>query len=81
MTDRYSGLLITLDHNMRDDDAESLIQAIRHLRFVADVQPVEAGVNVFPETIRLRRQLAEQLEKLAIEIRQGELGDLFGASG
>ena len=43
MTDRYKGLVVILEQDMRSDDTEaSVIQAIRALRFVHDVQPIMA---------------------------------------
>jgi len=38
MTDRYHSLLVTLEHDMRTDDAEMLIDAIKALRGVIDVR-------------------------------------------
>lgn len=38
MTDRIAGITVTLQPNMREDDAESLMQAIRQLRGVVSVQ-------------------------------------------
>ena len=37
MTDRVNRLLVTLDRDMRDDDVESVMRAIRMNRFVCDV--------------------------------------------
>lgn len=39
MTDRWNALLVILDHDIRDDDAEPLRQAILRMRGVADVRP------------------------------------------
>ena len=40
MTDRHAGYIVTLDHDIREDDAETIINAIRALKFVATVEPV-----------------------------------------
>ena len=40
MTDRIHALTVVLDEDMRIDDAEPLVQAIRMMRHVADVQPI-----------------------------------------
>lgn len=40
MTDRFNGFTVVLEKDMRDDDAEGLIQAIRRLRGVAAVEGV-----------------------------------------
>ena len=39
MTDRIHALTITLDRDIRDDDIAGLVTALKHMRFVADVQP------------------------------------------
>ena len=44
MTDRVKGLIVTLEHDMREDDVLSLMQAISHFRKVAGVS--KAVVNV-----------------------------------
>jgi hypothetical protein len=42
MTDRYHALTVVLDREIRTDDAEDIINAIKQLRHVVDV----TGVNV-----------------------------------
>lgn len=37
MTDRFHSLTVVLDHDIREDDAEGIINAIRHLRGVISV--------------------------------------------
>lgn len=39
MTDRYHALLVTLDKEIRDDDLENWINAIRMMRRVVSVEP------------------------------------------
>ncbi len=38
MTDRYSALIVVLEKDIREDDAESTIEAIRHIRGVLSVK-------------------------------------------
>lgn len=62
MTDRYNALVVVLDRDIREDDAEFLISAIKMLRGVASVQgnvsdissllAEERAVNVWREKIR-----------------------------
>lgn len=40
MTDRYSGFVVRLDGDIREDDAQDVITALRQIRFVASVEPV-----------------------------------------
>lgn len=45
MSDRYKGFVVTLDADMRRDDAESIIEAIGTIKGVASVNPVLADIN------------------------------------
>lgn len=51
MTDRWRGFAVTLDHAMRDDDAQSTLEAIRHIKGVLSVEPVVDDIG---------QQMAEQ---------------------
>lgn len=42
MTDRVAGFTVTLDDDIREDDAEIIAGAIRVLRRVVSVEPVAA---------------------------------------
>ena len=65
MTDRYKGLVVTLDHDMREDDAKSLIAAISLLHGVASVHPsvsnAEDYINREQIMCKLRKKLYEVL--------------------
>jgi len=39
MTDRYKGFLVTLDKEIRSDDAEHIINALKMVRGVQSVKP------------------------------------------
>lgn len=39
MTDRYSGVLVTFEKDIREDDAQSLINAIKMIKGVISVDP------------------------------------------
>lgn len=39
MTDRYKGFLITLEKEMRSDDAEDILNALKMIKGVANVKP------------------------------------------
>jgi hypothetical protein len=43
VTTRYKGVVVSFDRDIREDDAESLLTAIRMIKGVIGVQPVEAG--------------------------------------
>lgn len=43
MTERHSGYVVALDHDIRDDDAEAVINAIRMIKGVLSIEPMPAG--------------------------------------
>jgi hypothetical protein len=61
MTDRFNTLTVVLERNMRDDDAESLIQAIQMLRGVAAVAGDVANSETYMATERARLELRQKL--------------------
>lgn len=67
MTDRHSGYIVVLEGNIREDDAQSTIAAIKHIKGVLDVKPVIAGyeqeIGVERENHRLRNKIFEIFRK------------------
>lgn len=61
MTERHAGYVVTLKRDIREDDAEQLIAAIRMLSPVASVEPVVAGPEFHMAYARARRELSEAL--------------------
>lgn len=43
MTDRLKGVLITFDRDIRDDDAEAILTALKMVKGVMTVKPYIAG--------------------------------------
>ncbi len=68
MTTRYKAVLVTLDHDMRDDDAESVLTALRMVKGVIDVAPVPANPDDYTIRMRLftefRQALVDALNQL-----------------
>lgn len=61
MTDRYYALTVVLDKDIRDDDCESIINAIKMIKHVLDVK----GQVASPETwMAENRALNEMRMKL-----------------
>ena len=61
MTDILKGFAVVLEHPMREDDAETIKNAILAIRGVADVIP---AVNTAEDTmveVRVRRELQTKL--------------------
>lgn len=61
MTDRAHSLTVVLQRDMRLDDIEDTMNAIRCLRNVAEVSPIVADVVSHMATIRAKQELFEQL--------------------
>jgi hypothetical protein len=64
VSDRYKALTVALDRDTRDDDAQALIAAIRQLRGVVDVQPVEATADDWLARQRVRHEIADDFHAL-----------------
>ena len=43
MTDRYMAVTVVLDQDIREDDAAGLLTALRQLKGVIEVRPVQAA--------------------------------------
>lgn len=61
MTDRYFALTVALDTNIRSDDAEALIAAIRQLRGVLAVEPLVASPTEWVAEERARAEIRTKL--------------------
>jgi len=61
MTDRHAGYLVTLAQDVREDDAEAIMTALRMVRGVTAVQPVTANVDQQIGQIRADGEWREKL--------------------
>lgn len=64
MTDRYKQLIVILDHDIRDDDAQPLIEAIKMLRGVLAVHPDVATANDLWAEDRARNELLQKIKAI-----------------
>ena len=64
MTDRYYALTVVLEENTCEDDAESLITAIRMLRGVLSVTPHVADFDTHWAEKRAKDELRRKLMEL-----------------
>jgi hypothetical protein len=71
MSDRYNYLTVVLDHDIRYDDAEPLINAIRQLKGVLNVKAHVSNSDSWASDERARFELGEKL--LAIVFPKNEL--------
>lgn len=61
MTDRYNALVVVLEEDIREDDAEGLINAIRHLRGVLSVEGNVRSIESSVAEQRARNTLKSKL--------------------
>lgn len=67
MTDRHAGYIVILDRDLREDDAEAVIAALRMVKGVSRVTPVVADAVPFIYTTRRDLQWRAALGQLAVE--------------
>lgn len=63
MSDRFSTLVVVLDHDVHEDNIEALVGAIKHLRGVASVK---ANVTNF-EDYAARARVKSDLRKIVFD--------------
>jgi len=68
MSNRYKALTVVLDDDIRDDDAEALVSAIRMMKLVAGVTPVATEPSDYLVRARFRREIAEKLNGIIKEL-------------
>ncbi|MGS2645878.1 hypothetical protein [Streptosporangium sp. G12] len=56
MTDRHAGYIVTLAEDVREDDAEAILSALRMVKGVISVEPVVAS----PVDMQIASQRAHQ---------------------
>jgi hypothetical protein len=61
MTDRYYALTVALEHDVRDDDAQGIIEAIKRIRGVLSVEGNVSDATNWVAEERVRRELGEKM--------------------
>jgi len=64
MTDKLKGVWVAFDADIREDDAQSLIGAIKQLRGVSDVKGNVANAEDWINRRRIKTELWLQLNEL-----------------
>lgn len=64
MTDRIHALTVILEDDVREDDVEAIVQAIRMIRRVLDVKTHVADHRLHAAETRVRQQLGDELMKV-----------------
>ncbi len=70
MTDRLKGCNVVFDRDIRDDDVEPLLNAIRMMKGVLSVSPERATADDWMIRSRVKREFIEKLYNLIDEINK-----------
>ncbi len=70
MTDRVKGITISLEQDVRTDDIEPILNAIRQIRGVADVDIIHTDMNDWLARSRVRSELANDFNVLYKKITE-----------
>lgn len=70
MTARHAAYLVTLAEDVREDDAEEILTALRMVRGVLAVQPVERDIDQQIGQVRADGEWRERIFKL-LDDRRG----------
>lgn len=65
MTDRHAGYLVALGRDVREDDAQEIITAIKMIRGVLEVTPVPGNLTLGIAKMRSDQQWVDALLGLA----------------
>lgn len=64
MTDRHHGYIVVLEQDLRSDDAEATLNAIRQIKGVISVEPVVTEVADHMARARVRDEMAHSIWKV-----------------
>jgi len=74
MTDRLKGVLVTFDHDIREDDAEQIIAAIGMIKHVADVKPMVRTHEDLMARVRVDGEWRKKLAALLLDTGTNKSG-------
>jgi hypothetical protein len=61
MTDRYAGFVVSLEKDLREDDAAATLNAIRQIKGVIDVVPELTSAHVHIAEARAQREIEKKI--------------------
>lgn len=64
MTDRISAFIVTLDQDIREDDVEFILNAVRAIKHVQSVKPLVKSWENHVAQERVRQEIGEKLLKV-----------------
>ena len=69
MTGRHAGYIVTLTDEIREDDAEHILTALRMISGVVSVKPVTADMGMVVARERVHADVREKILRLLGELR------------
>ena len=61
MIDRYKGFLVHLDYDLRADDCQDIITALKNIKHIANVEPLTTNINDHIHYLRGKREVIEMI--------------------
>ena len=68
MTDRHAGYVVVLDKNLREDDAQPILDAIRMIKGVVSVVPERGDAQLAIAEQRAIRRLYEKMREIETDL-------------
>lgn len=68
MTTRHRGYVVVLERDIREDDAEAVINALKMVRGVIDVKPVESNIDAEISGVRARTEVRQKIYNVLKEL-------------
>jgi len=72
MTDRHYAYIVTLDHDIREDDSQPLIDAIGCMRYVISVEPLVADIAVHAAEARVKHRYYMAMWEAVRQVFEGK---------
>lgn len=72
MTDRHYAYIVTLDHDIREDDAQPLLEAIGCIKHVISVQPLVADHAIHSAEDRAKHKYLMAMYDAIREVFEGK---------
>jgi hypothetical protein len=72
MSDKFKGLIVTLDADYQQEDVRNIMQAISMMKKVVDVSPSVVTMDDYMNRTRIKIEISEKLTSSIHEILWGD---------
>jgi hypothetical protein len=69
MTDRIKGFTVTLSNDIRDDDFQAILEAVKMIKGVSHIEPSIVTTHDHMNRVRIKTELLGDIYKLLNEIK------------